>query len=237
MTGATKMNNKRNRIWSTCLLGALMGVVSGSVFSMSSAERWLEVHVLDKQSGDPVSDAAVCLGITARPDQFGAMRSDKNGVVRFENLSQRPVAMLTTVSKSGFRGLQQRLEPLYQSRVLIIKLASGGGGPQCDAQQAQAQGDSESGLVIERISVKADAMAGRVLVSVRVSGAANQIRISEKSDFDGASWQKLEPAVVYTTSQGKGVKQIYVQVRRQASTKGASIEVVSEPGNTRYRVR
>ncbi|MFQ5643709.1 MAG: hypothetical protein ACE5FQ_08415 [Thiogranum sp.] len=231
------MNNKRSSIWSACLLGTLLGVSSGSAFSLSDQARWLEVHVLDKQSGQPVSDAAVCLGITARPDQFGAMRSDRDGVVRFENLSQRPVAMLTTVSKPGYQGRQQLLEPLYQSRILIIKVVSGGGGPQCDAPPAAAREDSGSGLVIERITVKPDAVAGQVLVSVQASGEANQIRISEQPDFAGAGWQALAPAVAYTTSKGKGVKQIYVQVRRQASTEGASIEVVSKPGKTTYRVR
>lgn len=234
------MNNKRNSTWSACLLGALLGVSSASAFSFSAEARWLEVHVLDKQTGNPVNQAAVCLGTTARSDQFGARRSDNDGVVRFENLSQRPVAMLATVSKAGYQGRQQLLEPLYQSRILIIKVVSGGGGPQCDAPLTPAEGDITSGLIIERITIKPDSAAdgsGQVLVSVQVSGDANQIRISEQVDFSGATWQALAPAVAYTTSQGKGVKQIHVQVRRQARTRGASIEVVSRPGKTTYTAR
>ncbi len=234
------MNNKRNNIWSACLLGALLGVSSTNAFSFSAEDRWLEVHVLDRQTGNAVNEAAVCLGTTARPDQFGARRSDKDGVVRFEDLSQRPVAMLATVSKSGYQGRQQLLEPLHQSRILIVKVVSGGGGPQCDAPLAPAEEDTGSGLIIERIIVKPDSAAegsGQVLVSVQVSGKANQIRISEQADFTAATWQALAPTVTYTTSQGKGVKQIHVQVRRQARTTGASIEVVSRPGKTTYRVR
>ncbi len=233
------MNNKRNNIWSACLLGALLGVSSANAFSFPGEARWIEVHVLDRQAGNPVSAAAVCLGTTARPDQFGARRSDKKGVVRFENLSQRPVPMLATVSKSGYQGRQQLLEPLQQSRILIIKIVSGGGGPQCDAPLVPAEGDADSGLTIKHITIKPGSAAGgsgQVLVSVQVSGDANQIRISEQADFTGAPWQALVPTVAYTTSQGKGVKQIYVQVRRHARTKGASIELTSRPSKTTYRV-
>ncbi|GMQ88838.1 MAG: hypothetical protein BMS9Abin09_0276 [Gammaproteobacteria bacterium] len=234
------MNNKRNSTWSACVLGALLGVTSANAFSLSVEGRWIEVHVLDKQTGNAVNEAAVCLGTTARPDQFGAMRSDKDGVVRFESLSQLPVAMLATVSKSGYQGRQQLLEPQPQNRILVLKVVSGGGGPQCDAPLARAEGDVASGLTIERITIKPDAAAdnsGQVQVSVQVSGEANQIRISEQADFSGAPWQALVPAVAYSTSKGKGVKQIYVQVRRQAKAKGASIEVMSQPGKTTYRVR
>ena len=233
------MNNKRNSTWAAFLLGALLGVSSTNVSSYSGEDRWLEVHVLDKQSGNAVGGAAVCLGTTARPDQFGARRSGKDGVVRFENLSQRPVAMLATVSKSGYQGRQQLLEPLYQSRILIVKVVSGGGGQQCDAPLAPTEADAGSGLTIEHITIKPDSSAegpGQVLVSVQATGDANQIRISEQADFSGAAWQALAPAVAYTTSQGKGVKQIHVQVRRQARTRGASIEVVSRPGKTTYTV-
>jgi len=234
------MNNKRNSTWCASVLGTLLAVSSANVFSLSGEARWIEVHVLDKQSGNAVNQAAVCLGTTARPDQFGARRSDKDGVVRFENLSKIPVAMLATVSKSGYQGRQQQLEPLHQSRILIVKIVSGGGGPQCDAPLASGEEDTDSGLTIEHITIKPDSAAGgsgQVRVSVQVSGNANQIRISELADFSGAPWQAFAPTVAYTTSQGKGLKQIYVQVRRQASTEGASIEVVSPPGKTTYRVR
>ncbi|HED18142.1 MAG TPA: hypothetical protein ENI74_01395 [Gammaproteobacteria bacterium] len=234
------MNNKRNSIWSACVLGALLGVTSANAFSLSAGTRWIEVHVLDKQTGNAVNGAAVCLGTTARPDQFGAMRSDKGGVVRFENLSQLPVAMLATVSKSGYQGRQQLLEPQYQNRILVLKIVSGGGGPQCDAPLARVENAAASGLIIRRITIQPDATAespDQVRVTVQVSAEANQIRISEQADFSGAPWQALAPAVAYSTSKGKGIKQIYVQVRRQAKTRGASIEVMSQPGKTTYRAR
>lgn len=218
------------------LLGAvLVGFSSGSL-AFSGGQNWLEVHVFDKQSGKALSAAAVCLGTTARPDQFGAQRTNQKGVVRFEELGQIPAALLATVSRPGYQGRKQLLEPLRQSRVLEMRIVSGGGGPVCDAAVAASDAGTSSGLDIERVNVRADSSAaGQVLVSVKVSGAANQIRISEQADFSGAAWRDLQPSVPFTLSPGKGLKQIHVQVRRYAKVEGATIEVMSAPVTSVYR--
>ena len=228
---------KRQFPW-LILLGTLLGVFPASVFSVAGGPHWLEVHVFSKQTGDAVRDAAVCLGTTARPDQFGARRSDARGVVRFEDLRRLP--LLVTVSKRGFQGRKQLLEPLYQNRVLVLKLASGGGGPECVAPIESAGVDTASGLSIDSVTITADPASGganKVLVSVSVSGPANQIRISEQPDFAGASWQEFQTAVPYTIGPGKGLRHIYVQVRRFAQLQGASIEVVSATEKADYRLR
>jgi len=219
------------------LLGVVLAVLAGSAQAFSGGQHWLEVHVFDKQTGKAVDAAAVCLGTTARPDQFGALRTDANGVVRFEELGQMPVAMLATVSRTGYQGRKQLLEPLRQSRIVEMRIVSGGGGPVCHAAAAGAA-DTSSGLDIERVSVRSDrATPGQVLVSVAVSGTANQIRISERADFSGAEWRDLQPAVPFVLSPGKGLKQIHVQVRRYAKVDGATIEVVSKPTMSAYRAR
>mgnify|MGYP003572202999 FL=1 len=226
------MNNKSRFFRATLLTGAVLAVSSTSVFPFSGESNWLEVRVFNKQSERAVSGAAVCLGTTARPDQFGAVRSDENGVVRFENLNQRPMPLLATVSKQGFQGRKQLLEPMHQSRVLVMKIASGGGGPECNAPAERQDNGVSSGLTVDRIRISADSgspESGKVLVAVTVSGPVNQIRISEQDDFAGASWQTYQPAVAYTLSQGKGRKQVHVQVRRFSEVEGASIEVVSAP--------
>lgn len=219
------------------MLGLLLAGFSGPASSLGDELNWLEVQVLNKQTGAVVSDAAVCLGTSARPDQFGAVRTDNRGIVRFNELLPNP--LLLTVSKQGYQGKQQLLEPLYQNRVLVMKVVSGGGGPQCDAPAAAVDREVSTGLAIERVRVRADSAAGtgNVLVSVSVSGAANQVRISEQADFSDAAWQDLKPDVMYTPSEGKGAKQIYVQVRRVAKVKGASIEVVSATEKVQYRLR
>jgi hypothetical protein len=234
------MNNQRQQyFWMIFVLGLLLGGFSGTAAALSGELHWLEVHVLDKQSGDAVSGAAVCLGTTARPDQFGAVRTDERGVVRFNELLPNP--LLLTVSRLGYQGQKQLLEPIYQNRVLVMKVASGGGGPHCDAPAGPVtKGAVSTALVIERVTVEADSTAGdsgNVLVSVSVSGQANQMRVSEQADFSGASWQNFRPSVAHTLSEGKGLKQIYVQVRRVAEVKGASIEVLSPTEKVQYRLR
>jgi hypothetical protein len=228
------MNNKSRYFWVTFLIGSVLAAFSASVFSFSSESHWLEIRVFNKQSDRAVSGAAVCLGTTARPDQFGARRSNEDGVVRFEQLGQMPI------SKQGFQGRKQLLEPLYQSRVLVMKIASGGGGPECNAPAEPLDNTTSSGLTVDRIDISADSgtgKSGNVLISVAVSGPVNQIRISEQADFAGVSWQAYQPAVAYTLSQGKGLKQIHVQVRRVSEAKGASIQVVSPPKKVQYPVQ
>jgi hypothetical protein len=234
------MNNKSRFFWVTLLVGSVLAGYSASVFSFSGESHWLEVRVFDKQSARAVSGAAVCLGTTARPDQFGAVRSNQDGVVRFENLSQMPMPLLATVSKQGFQGRKQLLESVYQSRVLVMKIASGGGGPECHAPAEPLGNTASSGLTVDRIDISADSAtgeSGNVLISVTASGPVNQIRISEQADFSGASWQPYQPAVAYNLSEGKGLKQIHVQVRRFSEAKGASIEVLSLPKKARYRLQ
>jgi hypothetical protein len=233
--------NKKSKYFSvTFLIGLVLAAFSASVFSFSDESHWLEVRVFNKQSDRAVSGAAVCLGTTARPDQFGAGRSNEDGVVRFENLGQKPMPLLATVSRQGFQGRKQLLEPLYQSRVLVMKIASGGGGPECNAAAEPLDNTTSSGLTVDRIDISADSgtgESGNVLISVAASGPVNQIRISEQADFAGASWQAYQPAVAHTLSQGKGLKQVHVQVRRFSEVAGASIEVVSAPKKARHRVQ
>jgi len=234
------MNNKNRYFTVNFLIGLVLATFAASVFSFSDESHWLEVRVFSKQSDRAVSGAAVCLGTTARPDQFGAGRSNEDGVVRFENLSQRPVPLLATVSKQGFQGRKQLLEPLHQSRVLVLRIASGGGGPECEAALEPQDNTGSSGLTLDRIDISADSgtgESGKVLISTAASGPVNQIRISEKADFSGASWQPYQPAVAYTLSQGKGLKQVHVQVRRFSEVEGASIEVVSPPKKAGHRVK
>ena len=77
--------------------------------------------------------------------------------------------------------------------------------------------------------------SGRILVSVRASGPANQVRISEQPDFAGSDWQQLEQPVSYDLADAEGVRQIYVQVRRHVESQGASIEVISPVERVQYR--
>ncbi|MCO6414366.1 MAG: carboxypeptidase regulatory-like domain-containing protein [Thiogranum sp.] len=201
----------------------------------AGAPRSLEVHVLNRQSGEVIAGAAVCVGTAAKLDQFGARRTNSDGIARFEDIP--PNALLITASKRGVQGAQQFLEPVAQNRVVIVKVASGGGGPECNAPAAEPMATSGAGLKIERVTVS-DAPAGGsagVLLSLKVSGKANEVRASETSDFAGADWQAFRSPLPFTVSPGKGEKQLYVQVRHHVQAEGAVIEVVSPVERVRYR--
>jgi hypothetical protein len=232
------MNNQHPRYWLSLLAAAVMSTLGGVAAAASLEPSWLEVHLVSKQTGKPVPNAAACLGTSARSDQFGAKRADSGGVVRFDDI--QPHALVLTVSGQGFQGRQQELEPLYESRVLVVTLVTGGGGPVCDAPQAVADVDIRSGLTLDEVRVGADSNSpdgAGVLVSTRASGPVNQIRISEQADFRDTDWQPYKAVVPATLSPGTGIKQLYVQVRRATQAQGASIEIVSPVKKVSYQTR
>ena len=118
-------------------------------------------------------------------------------------------------------------------------MVTGGGGPECQAVLDEQAVEAAPGLVIEAVRVRADinAQPSGVLISARVAGKANQIRISEQADFKAAPWQQLSDAVPFELSEGAGLKQLYVQVRRASEVQGASIEVQSAVKRVGYRRR
>jgi len=217
---------------------ALLLAVAAPAWCEDFGSNWLEVRVVDGQSGSPVGQVAVCLGTAARADQFGARRAAADGTVRFSGL---PVnRMVLTASRRGYQGRQQGVEPLSGNRVIVLKLVPGGGGPVCQATENSGEPEQASSGELEitgvRVGTDKTASSGaQVRVTVDVSGQANQIRIAESADFAGAAWQALKPQNPYTVSQGKGVKQLYIQVRRQVKSRGASIEVLSPTRVVRYR--
>jgi hypothetical protein len=211
-------------------------IVCLSLISTAGAyeSNWLEVRVLDKNKGSAIVDAAVCVGTSANPHQFGAQRTGDSGVVRFDDLLSD--SLVVTVAKQGYQGRAQRLESFSQARVVVMKVVPGGGGPKCDAPVASGPVDVSSGLAIEGVSIRKDpGGSARLLVSVTTAGPANQVRISEQADFTGSDWQELQQPVPYELSGAEGVKQIYVQVRRHVQSQGASIEVISPVERVRYR--
>lgn len=229
------MNNKLLVYLPPVLAALLMNSVVTPALAVSPEPSRLEVQLLNRQDGKPVANAAVCLGTSARMDQFGARRSDARGVASFEDVGAYPLVL--TVSGQGYQGSRRTLEPLYESRLLVVKLATGGGGPVCDAPAQNAADVASAPLSLDTVRIRDDinAAPAGVLVATRVSGSVNEIRISEQANFGDADWQPYQPAVPFTLSAGDGVKQLYVQVRRVAQAQGASIEVVSPVKKVTYR--
>jgi hypothetical protein len=198
------------------------------------ASQSLQVRVLDRHSGTAIPDAAVCLGTGANPSQFGVGRTDLTGAASFNDLLSD--ALLVTVSRQGFQGRAQRIESLTQSRVLLVKVVPGGGGPHCDAPTGEEEESLSSGLEIDGVSIrKAQSDPTGVLLSVVASAPANQVRISEHANFAGASWQAFQQPVLFNVGPGQARRDIYVQIRRYVESQGATIEVISPVKRVRYR--
>ncbi len=226
-----------NTFKKTGILASVAWLLASFTWSVAHASNWLEVRVVDRQTGTPVARASVCLGTTARPDQFGALRAAADGRVRFDDL---PVnSMVLTASRRGYQGKQQGLEPLAGNRVVVVSLAPGGGGPVCAAATSAdvpPQAATELEITAVRVSPDAALSSGaQVVVTVSTSGKADQVRIAESADFSGAKWMDLEPQNRFMLSKGKGVKRLYVQVRRLVKAKGATIESLSPVKVVPYR--
>ncbi|HHJ14176.1 MAG TPA: carboxypeptidase regulatory-like domain-containing protein [Gammaproteobacteria bacterium] len=198
---------------------------------------WLEVRVEDRQTGELLADSAVCLGTPARVDQFGALRTDASGLVRFDGLPANSMELV--VSHAGYQGRAQTLEALSGNRVVVVKLPPGGGGPTCAAPRHAIQAAASPGRpVIHSMRVVPDPSAAdgrQLLLTLEVEGGANEVRISESADFSGAEWQPLKAEVPFSLSSGTGLKPLYVQVRRVAGQKGAEIELLSPVRELYYR--
>lgn len=229
------MAHTRRKNWTYLLLAAISIALPTTAVALDYGSSNLSIQVLDKGSGKAVGNAAVCLGTSANSKQFGVERTGADGMARFGELL--PDSLLVTVSKPGFKGSEQVLEPVSTNRVFMLKITSGGGGPVCSAPPVRANQSESGGLNIRHIAVDktiSTGAAGQVLVSVTVQGTANQVRISEVADFSGADWRALQFPIPYQLSEGGGPKDIYVQVRRYAHMEGANIEVASPVRRVKY---
>ena len=214
-----KTHNNKPLAW-------LAGLVA-TVLAWPAAGARLEVRVVRGDDGRPLSGAAVCLGTQASPAQFGALRTGDDGVAAFDDLPHN--GLVLTVSRPGFRGSRRSIGPGEGTRLLVLKLATGGGGPQCEAGAAAPAADAGGqGLRILSLKVGPDPSGDprRVVIHSRVSGKATHIRVAETPDFAGAAWQPYTGTLAYRLGRAGG-RRLYVQVRRHARTNGASLELLS----------
>ena len=197
----------------------------------------LTVEVRNREGSEVLADVAVCLGTAANPKQFGAFRSGSDGRVLFTNLPLH--AHLLTVSKAGYLGSSRLLDAMNVERVIQVDLARGGGGPVCEAELSLSPEAAPAGLQIEAFRLDDGASLTRkrdLQLRHRLSGSANQYRVSERADFAGAEWQPYVAAPHYTLSEGRGEKRVYFQVRRYVSVGDSSLETLSPVVSDRIRL-
>lgn len=186
----------------------------------------LSVQVLERGSGTPVADAAVCLGTGADPDQLGALRTNSEGAVLYEDILD--TALVLTVSKDGFRGERRGIPGMSTDRVTTVLLSRGGLGPQCDAPSATA---AELELRAQEFRLDGGAAVTRdrqVRLDFRTGGEATDYRVSEAQDFAGATWQSLSGKRTFLLSPGAGEKRVYLQLRKYREAEGLRLETFSD---------
>lgn len=197
------------------------------MLSLTASAADIRVRVFTRAEQVPLANAAVCLGTSARIDQFGARVTDAEGYVLFPGVPR--AALLLTVSRPGYKAEQETLVTSTANRMLVMSLSTGGGGTPCPL------GDSVSrvydgGLGISRFVLnngKAVTADRTVTLNHRLDGQPTQYRASERADFNAAEWQDYAAAPVFRLSADPGKKVVYFQVRRHATVGGAVIETLS----------
>ncbi len=196
-------------------------------FSVAASATDIRVRVFDRSDNTPLVNAAVCLGTSARIDQFGARVTDNEGYVSFPNVPGAPVVI--TVSRQGYKAEQETLVVSAANRLLMMSLSTGGGGTSCPLADDRATVYGSS-VVVSRFTLnngKVVTTDRTVILNNKVNGEPTQYRASERPDFEGADWQDYAAAPGFRLSADPGRKVIYFQVRRHASAGSANIETLS----------
>jgi len=215
------------------LFAVLFLVMSSSAFSAG-----FTVRTFERGGKAPLQGVAVCLGTSARLNQFGSGLTDAEGYVVFSGIPRTP--LVVTVSRNGYMGEQEHMKGSNEDRMLVLSLPTGGGGVECllDQDEAKITGDT---LDIKSFQLNNGAAVTRnasVTLDNRFSGNATQYRASERPDFQGAEWLTYEKRPRFQLSAGRGNRTVYFQVRRYARINGADIEarssVISDSINAQF---
>ena len=185
------------------------------------------MRVYERSNQVPLENAAVCLGTSARIDQFGARLTDNDGYVSFPDVPR--AALLITVSHPGYMAEQETVVTSTANRMLVMSLSTGGGGTPCPLSNSVSR-VYDSGLSVSRFALnngKAVTADRTVTLDNQASSQATQYRASERADFSGASWQEYATAPAFQLSPDAGRKIVYFQVRRHATAGDANIESLS----------
>ena len=206
-----------------------------SSFSAGAAD--LRVRVFERGGNVPLPGVAVCLGTHARLDQFGASRTDEKGYVLFNEVPH--AQLVVTASMPGYKSEQESMVTSTASRMLVLSLSGGGGGPQCRITGTKEALPS-SGLVVRRYAINngaREADSRTVRLHNRLNGVATHYRASEQRDFTDAKWELYAAVPEFTLSPGPGLKRVYLQVRRHSTVDGATLETLSPVVQDTIRVR
>ncbi len=202
-------------------------------FSFNASANNIKIHVHDANNAKPLKGVAVCLGTSANPNQFAALRTDARGNAVFSETLPR-TQILLTVSDPQHKGLQRILPTGDIDLVRTIDLPRGGLGPVCEAPPAMIE--IKPGISKHNALRIADLKLDRghkvttsrsVVLIPRISGQPTHYRISEDPEFKDSSWQEFQKTPLYTLSNGEGRKRVFFQVRRAVEKDSGIIQITS----------
>ena len=206
-----------------CMLFAVLLLM----MSLNASAAELTVRVFERGGKVPLQGVAVCLGTSARLNQFGASFTDSEGYAVFPGVPRAP--LVVTVSRPGYMSGQEHMKGSAENRMLVLSLPTGGGGVECPLDQSGLV-QTATGLEVESFQLNNGAAITRdasVTLDNRYSGHASQYRASERPDFRGAEWQTYDKGLRFQLSAGRGSKTVYFQLRRYARINGADLEARS----------
>lgn len=199
---------------------ALLTSLAIGLLAISRAEAAdFGVRVMDEH-GQPLQDAAVCLGTTGKHDQFGVYMTGDNGVVVVKDLPA--VELKVTVSRSGYQGIEM-VEPVRSWNLIKgVTLLEDGLGPRCDTSALLEEEISNTSLAVR--ALYASDQGGQYLIESEIDGAPSHYRVSAKADFSDARWLPYSRSFTYSVGAAEA---LYYQVRRVAGNQTSWLEARS----------
>ncbi len=210
------------------LVKGIQGTIAAALLAVgqSAVAANITVRVVDAQTLEPVSGAAVCLGLKGQPQAFGALRTDAAGEVMYGDTPHRNFILSVAGNGSGSYAREQT--PRNFDIIYYVALDKREFSTDCLAPVKHNLGQGKSALDLLSIDVKSHSHhAGTVDVATRVSGVEpTHIRVSTSADFKGSSWKAYRHVTRHDINR-VAAKDLYVQVKRLLDSDGNTIEAVS----------
>lgn len=198
---------------------AVPAIVSVLALSAPVQASTFGVRVVN-DSGEPVSGAAVCVGLPGNYKQFGALFTDSDGQAFVEVPN---VPLIVTVSKTRFSGTRLS-EPARGFNLLKqITLSEGVPGPRCRAGSSMAANPPS----IEIGTVEVSGSASSTMLVPSVSGNPSHYRVSTSPEFFDAGWQPYDNSIALGDVFADNTS-VYLQMRRFEGNANAWLESLSD---------
>jgi len=211
-----KMANLMANTSRVTALSALSAVTLLATPSLHAAK--FGVTLVDA-TGQPVSGAAVCIGLAGSYSQFGSAHTDENG---FAILDVPTAPTVVTISKNNFNSIRVTEPARNFNLIKKIQLTPGSQNVRCEVDDFEA---SASSVKIGNVLVSESAFS--TVLRPNVSGEPTEYRVSRIPSFTASSWQRFESTIALSTRLSEE-DEVFLQMRRFKGSGSSWIEARSE---------